>query len=73
MSIGLKVVMDNRLRETVIITSIVLFLAGIAAITLPQFMSITIAMFAGWLMVIAGGIALYISPGMDSGTDGLPG
>jgi uncharacterized membrane protein HdeD (DUF308 family) len=61
MSKSLVVFMDSRSRKTVIITSIVLLLAGIVGIALPQFMSMAIAMFAGWLMIIAGGIALYIT------------
>ena len=46
---------------TVIITSIVLVQAGIAGIALPQFISMAVALFAGWLIIIAGGIAFYIT------------
>jgi uncharacterized membrane protein HdeD (DUF308 family) len=53
--------MDRRSRKTVIITSIVLLLAGVAGIALPQFMSMAVAYFVGWLMLFAGGIALYIT------------
>jgi len=58
---SLEVFMDSRSRRTVIVTSIVLLLAGIAGIALPQFMTIAVALFAGWLMIIAGGIAFYIT------------
>jgi uncharacterized membrane protein HdeD (DUF308 family) len=53
---SLKIFMDSRSRKTVIISSIVFLLTGIAGIALPQFMSTAIAIFAGWLMIIAGGI-----------------
>jgi uncharacterized membrane protein HdeD (DUF308 family) len=58
---SLEVFMDRRSRKIVIITSIILLLVGIAGITLPQFMSMAIALFAGWLMIVAGGIAFYIT------------
>jgi len=61
MNQSLEVIMDIRSRKTVIITSIVLLLAGIAGIALPQFMSLAVALFAGWLMILAGGIAFYIT------------
>lgn len=61
MSIAVKVYMDNRSRKTVIITSIILLLAGITGMVLPQFMSMAVAIFAGWLMIIAGGIAFYLT------------
>jgi uncharacterized membrane protein HdeD (DUF308 family) len=61
MNITLNVFMDKRSRKTVTITSIVLILAGITGIAVPHLMSIAIAMFAGWLMVIAGSIALLIT------------
>jgi uncharacterized membrane protein HdeD (DUF308 family) len=61
MNNSLVVSMDSRSRKTVIITSIVLLLAGIAGIAMPQFMSIAVALFAGWLMIIASGIAFYIT------------
>jgi len=61
MNIATEVFMDRRSRKTVIITSIVLLLAGIVGIALPQFMSMAVAFFAGWLMFVAGGIAFYIT------------
>ena len=61
MNKSLEVFMDRRSRKTVIITSIGLLLLGIAGIALPQFMSMAVAFFAGWLMIVAGGIAFYIT------------
>ena len=61
MNKSLEIFMDSRSRKIVIITSIVLLLAGIAGIALPQFMSMAVAFFAGWLMIVAGGIAFYIT------------
>lgn len=60
MNTSLNILMSGRTRKTVIITSIVLLLAGIAGIALPQFLSMAIAIFAGWLMIVAGAIAVYI-------------
>lgn len=57
----LQIFMDSRSRKTVIITSIMLLIAGIVGIALPQFLSMAIAIFAGWLMIIAGSIAFYIT------------
>lgn len=61
MNNSLYVFMDRRSRKTVIITSIVLLLAGIAGILLPQFVSMAVAVFAGWLLILAGIIAFYIT------------
>ena len=61
MSKSLEVFMDRRSRKTVIITSIVLILIGISGIALPQFISMTVAIFAGWLMIIAGSVAIYLT------------
>ena len=58
---SLVVSMDSRSRKTAIITSIVLLLAGIAGIALPQVMSMAVAFFAGWLLLVAGVIAFYIT------------
>jgi uncharacterized membrane protein HdeD (DUF308 family) len=58
---SLQIVMDRQSRKTVVITSIVLLLAGIVGIALPQFMSMAVALFAGWLMIVAGSIAFYIT------------
>jgi len=57
----MKILMDNRSRKIVIITSILLIVAGIVGIALPQFMSVAVAFFAGWLMILAGCIAFYIT------------
>ncbi len=67
MNKSLQVVMDRQSRKTVIITSNVLLLAGIAGIALPQFMSTAVALFAGWLMIVAGGIAFSFSRRKRSG------
>lgn len=61
MQSSLEVFMDKRSRKTVIIISIVLLLAGITGIALPQVMSMAAAFFVGWLMLIAGGMAAYIT------------
>lgn len=61
MSTSIQLFMDKRSRKTVIIASIVLLLAGLAGMALPQFISMAVALFAGWLMVIAGGIAFFTS------------
>lgn len=61
MNTSLEVMMDSQSRKTVIITSIALLLVGIAGIAMPQLVSIAIALFAGWLMLVAGGIAFYIT------------
>ena len=61
MTLSLKIVMDRRSRKTVIIISILLLLAGIAGIALPQFMSMAVAVFIGWLLIIAGAIVFYIT------------
>ncbi|MCG6860257.1 MAG: DUF308 domain-containing protein [Chromatiaceae bacterium] len=61
MTQSLQVFMDNRSRKTVIVTSIILLLAGLVGIALPQFMSMAVAVFAGWLMIVGSGIAFYIT------------
>jgi len=43
------------------VTSIVLILVGIFGIALPQFLSMAIALFAGWLLLLAGSIALFFT------------
>jgi uncharacterized membrane protein HdeD (DUF308 family) len=68
---SLQIVMDRQSRKTVVITSIVLLLAGIVGIALPQFMSMAVALFAGWLMIVAGSIAFYGSSAELVGNYGL--
>lgn len=51
--------MDGRSRKFVIITSIALLLVGVIGILLPQVMAVTVTIFAGWLLVLAGGLSLY--------------
>lgn len=55
----LTISMDGRSRRLVIITSVVLILLGIIGIALPQLVSVTLALFVAWLMIIAGGLSLY--------------
>ena len=61
MSHVLQVIMDQKSRKTVIIISVLLLLAGIVGITLPQFMSMAIGWFIGWLLAISGLIVFYIT------------
>jgi uncharacterized membrane protein HdeD (DUF308 family) len=58
---SLEVIMARRSRKAVITISTILLLAGIVGIALPQFMSMAVAWFVGWLMLVAGGIAFYIT------------
>ncbi len=69
MQSSLEVFMDKRSRKTVIITSIVLLLAGITGIALPQVMSMAAAFFVGWLMP-SPAVWLLTSPGMASAIAG---
>lgn len=57
----LELFLDKRSRKAVIVTSILLMLAGIIGMALPQFLALAAAIFAGWLMIIAGTIAFYIT------------
>ena len=57
----LEVYMDGRSRKALIIVSVVLLLAGIVGIVLPQFMSMVLAWFIGGLLLMAGGIAFYFA------------
>ena len=61
MKTSLSILLDQRSRKTLKTTSIVLIVVGIIGIALPQFLSIAIALFAGWLMIFAGSIALFIT------------
>jgi membrane protein HdeD len=61
MKYSLEIIMNKRSRKAVITISAILLLAGIVGIALPQFMSMAVAWFVGWLMLIAGGIAFYIT------------
>ncbi len=55
----LTISMDGRSRRLVIITSVVLILLGVIDIALLQLVSVTLALFVAWLMIIAGGLSLY--------------
>jgi uncharacterized membrane protein HdeD (DUF308 family) len=61
MKYSLEIIMNRRSRKAVVIISTILLLAGIVGIALPQFMSMAVAWFVGWLMLAAGGIAFYIT------------
>jgi uncharacterized membrane protein HdeD (DUF308 family) len=61
MKYSLEIMMNKRSRKAVITISAILLLVGIMGIALPQFMSMAVAWFVGWLMLIAGGIAFYIT------------
>ena len=58
---SLSILLSRRSRKTLMTTSIVLIIIGIVGIALPQFLSMAIALFAGWLLLFAGSIALFIS------------
>lgn len=61
MSHSLEVIMDKRSRKTVIATSVVLLLIGAVGIALPQFMSMALGVFIGWLLLLAGVIVFFIT------------
>ena len=61
MPASISLLLDRRSRKTLIVTSIVLILIGIVGIALPQFLSTAIALFIGWLLLFAGGIALFVT------------
>ena len=61
MKSSLQIIMDGRSRKTVIIVSAVLLVLGLIGIVLPQFMSMAVAWFIGWLMLFGSGIAFYIA------------
>ena len=58
---SLNILLSRRSRKTLITTSIVLVVIGIIGIALPQFLSMAIALFAGWLLLFAGSIAMFIT------------
>jgi len=61
MQTSLHILLNRRSRKTLMITSIVLIVIGLFGIALPQFLSMAIALFAGWLLLFAGSIALFIT------------
>lgn len=61
MAASLSILLNRRSRKTLMTTSIVLILIGILGIALPQFLSMAIALFAGWLLLLAGSIAMFIT------------
>ena len=61
MPASLSILLNQRSRKTLKTTSIVLIVVGIIGIALPQFLSMAIALFAGWLLLFAGTIAMFIT------------
>lgn len=61
MESSLSILINRRSRKTLMLTSILLMLIGVVGIALPQFLSMAIALFAGWLLLFAGSIALFIT------------
>jgi len=61
MQASLNILMNRRSRKTLMITSAVLILVGLFGIALPQFLSTAIALLAGWLLLFAGSISLFIT------------
>jgi uncharacterized membrane protein HdeD (DUF308 family) len=61
MQTSLHILLDRRSRKTLVITSIVLIAIGLFGIVAPQFLSMAIALFAGWLLLFAGSIAAFIT------------
>ena len=61
MATSLNLLLNGRSHKTLKTTSIVLIVIGIIGIALPQFLSMAIALFAGWLLLFAGTIAMFIT------------
>ena len=61
MPASLNLLLTQRSRKTLKTTSIIMIVVGILGIALPQFLAMAIALFAGWLMLFAGTIALFIT------------
>jgi len=53
--------MNGQSRNTIIVMSVLLLLAGLAGIALPQIMSIAAALLIGWLLIFAGIIIFYMT------------
>jgi uncharacterized membrane protein HdeD (DUF308 family) len=60
MATSLNILLNQRSHKTLKVTGIVLVLIGIVGIALPQFLSMAIALFAGWLL-LAGSIAMFMT------------
>jgi uncharacterized membrane protein HdeD (DUF308 family) len=58
---SLTILLNRRSRKTLITTSVVLILIGIVGIALPSFLSTAIALFAGWLLLFAGSISMFVT------------
>lgn len=61
MQTSLTFLLNRRSHKTLKMTSFVLIAIGLVGIALPQFLSMAIAMFAGWLLLCAGSVALFIT------------
>lgn len=61
MSRSLEVIMDKGSRKTVIVISVILLLVGAVGIALPQFMSLALGWFIGWLLLLAGVVVFFIT------------
>jgi uncharacterized membrane protein HdeD (DUF308 family) len=61
MATSLNILLNQRSHKTLKATAIVLILVGIVGIALPQFLSMAIALFAGWLLLFAGSIAMFMT------------
>ena len=61
MAASLNLLLNQRSHKTLKMTGIVLILIGIVGIALPQFLSMAIALFAGWLLLFAGSIAMFMT------------
>jgi uncharacterized membrane protein HdeD (DUF308 family) len=57
----MNILINRGSRKTLMTTSIVLIVIGIVGIALPQFLAMAIALFAGWLLLLAGTISLFIA------------
>ena len=57
----LNILLNQRSHKTLKTTSIVLIVIGIIGIALPQFLAMAVALFAGWLLLFAGTIALFVT------------
>ena len=61
MSSSLYLLLNQRSHRALKITGIILVIVGIFGIALPQILSTAIALLAGWLLLFAGSIALFVT------------
>ncbi len=50
----------RRFRKATLVTGIILSLLGLAGLLGPQFASLVVVLFSGWLLVMAGIVSLYL-------------